>query len=219
VWASCYWYVPAGAGCGHFGVYPELQWYLPSQDQVFGAALHLLASPTRTTGTNEQGQSETYQCTSGVVTTSPSFNFTYGYVQIVARLPRDPNAWPALWMLPSSHKADLPEIDIMEMLGKHTDRPLMTFHPASGPQQQLIVTTADLSSGWHTFGLDWEPGSLKWYIDGKFDFAVTSKVPDQPMYILADLAITDVVEPLQLPGGCSASLVIRSVKVWQKAAG
>jgi hypothetical protein len=174
-------------------VYPEQQWYLPSQDQVFGGALHLAASPIPTAGTNAQGQPETYQCRSGIVTTGPSFNFTYGYVEIVARLPKDPNAWPALWMLPSNLATDLPEIDMMEMLGKQTDRPLVTFHPSSGPQQQLAAKTVDLSSGWHTFELDWEPGSLTWYIDGNAVFGVTSKVPDEPMYILANLAITDVV--------------------------
>ena len=151
-----------------------------------------------------------------MVTTEPSFNCTYGYVRIVARLPKDPNAWPAFWMLPSDHATVLPEIDIMEMLGRTSDHPFVTFHPATGIQQQRDLTTADLSSGWHTFGLDWEPGSLTWYVDGNAVLAVTANVPNQPMYLLADLALTNVVAALELPGGCSASLVIRSVQVWQK---
>jgi hypothetical protein len=138
-----------------------------------------------------------------MVTTEPSFNFTYGYVRIVARLPKDPNAWPAFWMLPSDHATVLPEIDIMEMLGRTSDHPFVTFHPATGIQQQRNLTTADLSSGWHTFGLDWEPGSLTWYVDGNAVLAVTANVPNQPMDLLADLALTNVVAPLELPDGLS----------------
>jgi beta-glucanase (GH16 family) len=217
VWSTCYWYAQPGAGCGHFGNYPEQEWYLGSQDQVSNGALNLVASPISTPGTSPQGAPATYQCRSGMVTTDPSFSFTYGYVQVVAQLPKGVNTWPAIWMLPVNTSLYVPEIDIVEVLGNKTNRPLVTFHPSNGALQNLVAKTADLSSGWHTFGLDWEPGSITWYIDGSAVFTVTTNVPSQPMYLLANLAITDVFHPLQLPGSCSATLAIRSVEVWQKA--
>jgi beta-glucanase (GH16 family) len=85
--------------------------------------------------------------------------------------------WPALWMLPANNAQVLPEIDLMEIIGTGTTQPLVSFHPATGPVENLGVKTSDLSSGWHTFGLDWEPGSLTWYIDGSAVFAVTAGVP------------------------------------------
>jgi beta-glucanase (GH16 family) len=220
VWNTCYWYVPRGSGCGHPGAYPENQWYLPSQDQVSGGALNLVASPIATSGKDANGNPEVFPCRSGIVTTDPSYDFTYGYLQVVARLPKGRNAWPALWMLPANHSTNLPEIDIMEIIGTTTTRPAMAFHPSlASALQQATATTTDLSSGWHTFGLNWQPGSLTWFIDGKAVFATTNHVPSQPMYFLANLAITDVFQPLQLPTSCSATMSIQSVKVWQNTPG
>ena len=218
IWNTCYWYAVNGAGCGHTGVYNEVQWYLPTQDQVSNGVLNLVASPTSTPGTNAQGNDQVYLCRSGMVTTDPNFDFTYGYLQVVARIPKGRNTWPALWMLPANHAADLPEIDIMEMIGDMTRQPAMAFHPPVGPQMTIVANTEDLSSGWHTFGLNWEPGSLTWYVDGKAVFVVTSQVPNQPMYFLANLAVTNAIVPLRLPDSCTATLSIRSVEVWQKNA-
>jgi beta-glucanase (GH16 family) len=216
-WATCYWYVSAGSGCTHLGLYPEQEWYLPSQDQVSDGVLHLVASPQSVTGTTADGQPKVFPCRSGMITTDPSYEFTYGYVQVVAQLPNSANTWPALWMLPADNAQVLPEIDLIELVGTQATRALVTFHPTVGPQQNLQVKTADLASGWHTFGLDWEPGSLTWYIDGRAVFSVTANVPTQPMYLLADLAITNEFHPLVLPGSCTGSLSIRSVQVWQTA--
>jgi beta-glucanase (GH16 family) len=219
VWNTCYWYATNGSGCGHLGVYPESEWYLPSQAQVSDGALNLVASPVPTAGSNAQGNPVVFPCRSGMVTTDPSFDFTYGYTQVVARIPNGRNTWPALWMLPANHALVLPEIDILEVIGAQTNRPAMAFHPKIGPQQRLVAKTAKLSSGWHTFGLSWEPGSITWYIDGKADFTVTNDVPNQPMYLLANLAITNAFLPLKLPDSCSATMSIRSVKVWQRTPG
>jgi beta-glucanase (GH16 family) len=216
VWSTCYWYATPGAGCGHSGAYNESEWYLPTQDQVSHGVLNLVTSPVSTPGANAQGQPELFPCASGMVTTNPYFDFTYGYLQVVARIPKGRNTWPALWMLPANHATDLPEIDIMEIIGTQTNRPAVAFNPVTGTQRRLVVDTSYLSSGWHTYGLDWEPGSLTWFIDGKAVFAVTSQVPDQPMYLLANLAITNAFLPLRLPSSCTSSMSIRSVEVWQK---
>ncbi len=219
VWNTCFYYAAKGEGCGDFAV-KEVQWYLPSQDQVSGGALHLVASPLPTVGTNADSQPEFYACRSGMVTTDPYFDFTYGYLQVVARIPKGQNTFPTLWMLPANHATDLPEIQIMYATGTATNRPFVSFLPVAGTQILRSVTTADLSSGWHTFGLDWEPGALTWFIDGNAVFTVTAQVPDQPMYLLANLAITtDQHSPLRLPGSCTGSMSIRSVQVWQDSRG
>jgi len=218
VWNTCFYYAPKGSGCGDFAD-KEVQWYLPSQDQVSGGVLHLVASPVPALGTNANSQPEIYACRSGMVTTDPSFDFTYGYLQIVARIPKGQNTWPTLWMLPANHTTDVPSISIMDVIGTATDRPSMIFAPAVGTPNTRSATTADLSSGWHTFVLNWEPGALTWFIDGNAVFTVTTQVPNQPMYLLANLAITDQYSPLRLPASCTGSLSIRSVQVWQHKPG
>jgi beta-glucanase (GH16 family) len=217
VWNTCFYYAPKGAGCGYYAA-KEVQWYLPAQDQVSGGALHLVASPAPTLGTNANSQPEFYACRSGMVTTEPYFDFTYGYLQVVARIPKGQNTLPTLWMLPANHAADVPNIGIMQVIGTGTTRPSIILDPVAGKPIAQSVATADLSAGWHTFGLDWEPGALIWFIDGKAVLTVTSQVPDQPMYFLANLAITDQYSPLRLPGSCTGSMSIRSVQVWQEAA-
>jgi beta-glucanase (GH16 family) len=216
-WATCFWYAAAGAGCTHAGVYNETEWYLPSQDVVSKGALNLVATSDPISGVNSQGTPETFPCRSGMVTTAQSFNFTYGYVQVVFRVPKGRNTWPALWMLPANHAEALPEIDLMEIIGTQTNHPAVAFHPAVGIQQRLGLNTSPLSAGWHTFGLDWEPGEIVWYVDGTPRFTVTKGVPSQPMYFLANLAITNASAPLRLPASCTGTLSIRSVEVWQKA--
>ncbi len=58
---------------------------------------------------------------SAAVRTVESFAFTYGRVEVRAKLPRGDWLWPAIWLLPKWHQyGDWPtsgEIDIMESRG------------------------------------------------------------------------------------------------------
>ena len=217
VWATCYPLTPAGAGCSHISGNPELEWYLPSADQVSGGVLHLVASPVPVVGTSKTGQTETYPCSSGMITSFPSFHFTYGYVQMVAKMPnsKDLNLWPAFWMLPSDPMKFLPEIDIIELVGSRTHGLPVVFHASNGTIDTRYLPTASFSNGWHTFAIDWERDSIVWYVDGKAVFEVTRNIPDTPMYLLANLAITSDYQPFVAARSCSGSFDIRSIRVWQ----
>ncbi len=215
-WQTCYpWFPDPATGCSNYGN-TELEWYMPGQDQVSGGALHLVAHKAATAGTSSGGGAESYPWTSGMATTFGHTDFTYGYVQVVAQIPKGDGFWPALWLLPTS-EAWPPEIDIMEAYGNDTSTVDFTNHPVGAPQQQLDVNTVDLSAGYHTYAVDWEPGSITWYLDGVKLYSVTSGVPDTPMYFLADLALDGI------PGDtnpdattpAAASFNIRSVQIWQ----
>ena len=65
--------------------------------------------------------------TSGVVTTSKSFNQRYGYFEMRARLPEGKGLWPAFWLLPADGSWP-PEIDVVEMLGHQPDTHYATVH-------------------------------------------------------------------------------------------
>jgi beta-glucanase (GH16 family) len=73
-----------------------------------------------------------------------------------------------------------------------------------------ITASGVLSSGWHTFGLYWTKTELVWTYDGKQVFATSTGVPQQNMYLIANVADDNTG-----PGSCSGSLDIKSVKVWQ----
>lgn len=211
VWQTCYPWALSGAGCTNFGNSQEEEWYLPSQDQVSGGALHMVANQGRVQGTTRAGAPQTYQYSSGMVTTFGSYTFTYGYTQISAQLSGGSGSWPALWLLPTSELWP-PEIDIMENWGDPNSFNA-TFHygTSSNSQQaaQHVWTPSNLDSGYHTYGLLWEPGILVWYLDGKAVFTYTgSSVPSQPMYLLANLAIDG-------PTTSGTSFNVQSVQVYR----
>jgi beta-glucanase (GH16 family) len=210
VWGTCYpWQSPSG--CTNFGNSSEYEWYTPAQDRVYGGALHLVAERVPTRGRASDGKPREYQYRSGMVTTYPSYSFTYGYVQVVARIPYGSGLWPALWMLPANLRWP-PEIDIIEHYG---DSPVswQHLHSPAYPTQVAYETTQDLSVGWHTFGLYWSPGAVICFIDGKRVFDDTHAIPRQAMYLLADLAVYQQVQSGWSPS--SDSMAIASVSVWQ----
>lgn len=208
VWATCY----PGAqptGCTNYGNNgDEKEWYLSSQDQVSGGALHLTAQHEPTPGFKQDGAAKEYTCRSGMVTTYPSLHFTYGLLQITAKIPFGSGLWPAFW-LAAWDGVWPPEIDILEHW--HFDAEGKVYlHPTSGPRQGGPVPMPGLASGWHTFTLSWSKSSLAWYYDGTRVWRTTTGVPQQAMYLIANLA-----DDSTQPGSCNGSLLIKSVKLWQ----
>jgi beta-glucanase (GH16 family) len=212
VWATCYPWQDVPAGCTNFGN-TEYEWYLPAQTGVSGGILQLKAQRVPTPGQTVHGAPKQYSCRSGMVTTYPGFRFQYGYVQVVARIPYGPGLWPALWMAAANQNWP-PEIDIFEHYSSDS-RVRVALHP-SGAKDNFSYyawpATGDLSAGWHTYGLSWTAAKLTWYIDGKAVMSVNKDVPDQPMYLIANLAQSSPPGP---GSGCSGTMLIQSVEVWR----
>jgi len=161
----------------------ELQYYAPDAFQVSGGLLRITAEPRP-----QQG----YAYSSGIITTKNIFAQKYGYFEMRAQLPAGQGLWPAFWLLHSG-PAGGDEIDIMEMLGHDPNTIYVSNHwhdEANQLQGQTQpVTSADFSSGLHTFGLNWTPDKLAWYVDGVKQAESTDHVPAGPMFILANLAV------------------------------
>jgi beta-glucanase (GH16 family) len=210
-WGTCYPWFVGTSGCTNFGNTTQDVWYLPSGDEVSGGALHLVATARPTAGFTKSDSSKTYPYSSGMVTTRKSFDFKYGYVQVVAKLPGGTGTWPALWLLPTTRRWP-PEIDIMENWGSEHRIQTTFIWSGGGTVEQAfktLVSSSSLSSRYHTYGLLWEPGSLTWYLDGKVVDTYTGRnVPRQPMYFLANLAIDG-------PAASGSSFSIRSVKIYK----
>jgi serralysin len=183
---------------------------MPAQDQVSGGVLHEVAKAAPTAGTDASGASETYPYVSGMATTYNSFNFTYGYVSVVAKLPGGGGTWPAIWMLPENGSWP-PEVDIMENYGS-TNQIQTTVHwGASNSQAYANVTTpTNLTTSYNTYGLLWTSTGLTWYLNGKAIFSYSGTgVPKIPMYLITNLA-TYGAGPTT-----TSSFNIQSVQVYQ----
>jgi beta-glucanase (GH16 family) len=148
-----------------------------------------------------------------VLDTDGKFTYTYGYVEAKVWLPGANGTisdWPAIWAVGSNWPTG-GEIDILEGLG---GEPCWHFHygTPSSPQTQGQCVAGDYTGGWHTFGADWEPGSITWYYDGQEVGTVTSDVTSSPMQLILDLAV-EPGDPVTVP----ATLRVAYVKLWQHA--
>lgn len=211
IWDTCYPWANQSQGCTNFDNTNETEWYMPSQVTVSNGELNLTARKAATPGLTKSGASKEYACRSGMVTTHPGFNFEYGYVQVVAHITNGSDLWPALWLAASNYDWP-PEIDLLEHWGPPTSISGVYFHPVSADQVVMRVPkSVDVTSGWHTFAVDWTASKVTWYLDGQVILTVTQHVPHQKMYFIANVAA--FVDHGQDP--CTGTLRIRSVEVWQ----
>lgn len=131
-----------------------------------------------------------FQYTSGMINSIGTFSQTYGYFEIRAKLPAGAGLHDAFWLLPMDGSWP-PELDIMEQKGSDPTHVINVAHAVDGGQQiayskQLTVNTA--TTEFHTYGLDWEPDYLTWYVDGIAQWTMpTWPEMNKPMYMIANL--------------------------------
>jgi beta-glucanase (GH16 family) len=213
VWSTCYWWALPGKGCTNTGnSSEEKEWYLAGQDVVSGGELRLVAKRQATEGTNANGKPEEFYCRSGMVTTGTSFNFEYGFVQLVVRVPYGNGLWPALWLAASNHKWP-PEVDILEHWDSQANAGVY-LHPTNGIRQGGRVNLpGNFSEGWHSVTLDWTKTRMTWYLDGNQVFTTTKDIPQQKMYLVMNVADSSTAA-----GACNGTMLVKTVKVWQPKA-
>jgi beta-glucanase (GH16 family) len=208
-WATCYdWATNPTVGCDNNPT-AEKEWYIPSQANVSDGTLNLVAKQESTPGLSTTGAAQTYTCRSGMVTSKPSFNFTYGLIQITAKLPYGPGLWPALWLAATNDQWP-PELDIME---HWYSEPQMKVYDHTVGKKYIggaVPTPANLSAGFNTYSLLWTQNRVTWYLNGVQVYTTTSYVPQQAMYFIANVA-----DDSTAAGACTGTMQIQSVKVWQ----
>jgi beta-glucanase (GH16 family) len=175
----------------------ELQYYTP--DLITVGDGHLRLSSERVP---RGGQ----PFSSAAVDTYGKFSFTYGRVEVRAQLPAmGQGIWPAVWLLgtgcnPTGSPCAWPtagsnEIDIMEAVNLPT-RTFTNLHHGTTIGTSLSTgsvehTGVDVTAGFHTFAVEWEPGGVvRWYRD--HDLLAQRTVPgsfDQPMSLIINTAV------------------------------
>lgn len=129
-------------------------------------------------GYNYAAESQKNYTSARIRTTTASkelFNSTYGYIEGRISLPQTKGAWPAFWMLPQSTEiyGGWPvsgEIDILETTGTQTNQACSTLHwgVPSHVYKGSGYTALDSDIRYfHTYAVDWEPGRMTFYYDGK----------------------------------------------------
>jgi beta-glucanase (GH16 family) len=130
--------------------------------------------------------------TSGALTSLHSLNQEYGYFEINAQLPSGAGLWPAFWLLPAAPTFST-ELDVFEVLGQTPSTIYSTIHYDSQTGQAttaILKNIVNTSSGFNTYGVDWEPLKTTFYING----TAVAQMPTPtnmniPMYMIMNLAV------------------------------
>jgi predicted RNA-binding protein with TRAM domain len=139
---------------------------------------------------------------SGLISSKASFAQTYGFFEMRAQLPAEAGVWPAFWMLPADATWP-PELDVLEAYG---DNNLWQYVHSVEGDVQVWSPHAGMTSGYHSYGVEWGPTSISFYFDGeRVGGTHTPSDFHKPMYLLADLAIqrgvagtTDAAKHMQI---------------------
>jgi beta-glucanase (GH16 family) len=156
-----------------------------------------------------EARKETFQgrdYTSSRILTKGKKEFTFGRIDIRAKLPTGKGLWPALWML--GKKIDQTgwpacgEIDIMELVGKEPNKVHATTHwGANTASRQYLTTTYTLSSGifadkFHVFSIVWEADNMEFFMDdisyNKFNKSKVGSAAypfNEPFFLIFNVAV------------------------------
>ncbi|KAF2517690.1 family 16 glycosylhydrolase [Flavobacterium foetidum] len=100
------------------------------------------------------------------------YSFTYGKVEVRAKLPSGGGTWPAIWMLGQNYAVkEWPacgEIDIMEHVGNSQNLVHGTFHypgRSGGNANTASKTIPNVSTEFHVYKTIWSAESIKIYVD------------------------------------------------------
>jgi len=193
----------------------------PAQVSVSNGALSVTA--INQPSTDSAGVTNPY--TSGMINTggiqgiqAASFSFTYGYVECRSQIAPGQGMWSALWMLPTNH-LDQYELDVFENLGRLPTTDQGFYHVGTANAGAFDVPAgADLTAGYHTYGVDWEPNSITWYLDGKAVYSYTNagNIVNVPMYLILNLDVGGPwAGPLTSASPAQSTWNVDYLRVWQ----
>jgi beta-glucanase (GH16 family) len=193
-------------GGGGFGN-SELEYYTTgTSNAALDGAGNLVITARRENPANYQCWYGTCTYTSARLLTSSTFTQAYGWFEARIRIPRGQGIWPAFWMLGNNlGSVGWPgsgELDIMENIGRE---PGIVHGSAHGPGysggnpltgQYALPAGQAFADGFHTFAIDWTPGSVSWSVDGAVyethtpaDTHGNPWVYDHPFFFILNVAV------------------------------
>ena len=187
---------------------------------------------------NFTNQNVTKQYTSARL--NSKFAFTYGRVEVRAKLPTGPGTWPAIWTLGKNINEDgaywqtqgfgttpwpnCGEIDIMEHWGTNQNYISSAMHTPSSFGNTVNyggIVIPNVSSTFHVYAVDWYPNRMVFSVDGFTHYIYYPSVQNnntwpftQDQYILLNTAIL----PSILPSFTQSTMEIDYVRVYQSSA-
>jgi beta-glucanase (GH16 family) len=190
----------------------ELAAYDPAQVTVSGGYLNLslVENPVTLNGDTYAYRSGMIQ-TNGRIGQTPLHEFTFGAFEARINLPAARRTrianWPAWWTDGQNWPID-GEMDIMEGLSGNA---AYHFHNAeTGAEGEGDFVPGDFT-GWHTYGANWQEGSITFYYDGIEVGTITNGITSSPMYLILNYATGGSGGRVTAP----ATMQVDYVRVWR----
>ena len=183
----------------------------------------------------DQGQTKQY--TSARL--NSKFAFTYGRVDVRAKLPFGDGTWPAIWTLGKNINEDggywdnqygtvgwpaCGELDIMEHGLHPTNQVSVAIHTPSSYGSTVntsIQTLADVANNFHVYSMNWSPDQITFLIDGVGFYTYNPAVKNDDtwpfyleQYLLLNIAMGGNGGAID-PNFSQSSMVIDYVRVYQ----
>ncbi|UAM99173.1 family 16 glycosylhydrolase [Polaribacter litorisediminis] len=153
------------------------------------------------------------------------YEFTYGRVEVRAKLPASQGTWPAIWMLGSNFTTvgwpESGEIDIMEQKGQDKNTVLSTIHypensAGNGPSQSIELSTS--TTEFHNYSVEWTDTKIEFYVDD-VSYHVLSNDESLPFnadfFLILNVAMGGTLGGDVDPGFTEDLMEIDYVKVFQ----
>jgi len=130
--------------------------------------------------------------------------WTYGFIEVRAKLPCGVGTWPAIWTLPAPPRARWPddgEIDIMEHVGfdagvVHGTVHTGAFNHVRGNQRSATTKLPDACAEFHRYQAHWTPTRITIGVDDRNYFQYSrdgsgnGEWPfDSPQYLILNIAV------------------------------
>ena len=152
--------------------------------------------------------------------------WTYGFMEVRARLPCARGTWPAIWMLASQGPWPMGgELDIMEFVGRDPGRVFSTVHMGAGYGDRGVGGTTwlpDACEAFHRYQMRWTQQEVLFGVDGfsylrypRLTGGVATWPFDAPQFLILNIAVGgDLGGPVD-DAALPAVMEVDYVRVWQ----
>ncbi|QSB26013.1 family 16 glycosylhydrolase [Flavobacterium sp. CLA17] len=153
------------------------------------------------------------------------YDFTYGKVEVRAKLPTGGGTWPAIWMLGANYATNAwpscGEIDIMEHVGNSQNLIHGTLHypgRSGGNANSGSKTVPNVSTEFHVYKTIWSPSSVKIYVDDELIHSVANDASlpfNKDFFLILNVAMGGNFGGNIDPAFTQSSMEIDYVRVYQ----
>lgn len=202
----------------------ENQWYqkgnatVEDGNLVIEGRVEHKENPTYVAGSSNWGKSREFiEYTSSSLTTYGKHAFTYGRLEVRAKIPVCTGSWPAIWLLGNEDGQDYHwphsgEIDVLEYYNGYTWANFCwgangtwnaQWNSRNTPMSHWYAEDADWVNAYHTWRMDWSEEAIRLYLDDELinvanldntinnfsSVSGTNPFRGKPLYVLLNLAM------------------------------